>query len=91
MNSFNPKNMTYSGLQRFVEAVNTVMEADDLAHVERTKLICYWAYQFYVPGMPELLAAAIKRCQSDPVHPAASSIVDRVTGEVVPFSAATYQ
>ena len=86
MNSFNPKNMTYSGLQRFVEAVDMVMDAEQLDHRERTKLIAFWAYQFHRKDMPEQLAAAILRCQSEACHPTASSVVDSVTGEVVAYA-----
>jgi hypothetical protein len=92
MTSFNPENMTYSGLQRFVEATDRVMQADDLHPCERNKLIDYWAYQFNRADMLEQLDAAILRCQSsESVHPTASSILDAITGEAVAFSEIVYR
>lgn len=87
----NVKQMTFSAMERFVQAVDTVMNADDLDARERRDLICYWAYRYKQRDMPNQLAAAIKRCQaSEFVHPTASSVVDWITGEVVPFSATQY-
>ena len=87
----NVNQLTHSALQRFVTAVDMVMEADDLSPKERMKLIGEWAYQYARPDMPEQLDAAIQRCQSnEDVHPTASSIVDKVSGEVVAYSAPSY-
>lgn len=78
--------MTWSQLARFVEAVDTVLEADDLDPRERLKLIDCWAYQYGRTDMPQQLQAAIKRCQGDPVHPTTSSIIDAISGETVAYS-----
>lgn len=84
--TFDPKNTTTSGLERFAQAVDKVMQADDLTTRERIDLIGFWAYRFARPDMPKQLDAAIKRCNSEPVHPTASSIIDAISGEVVCFS-----
>ena len=83
-----PKNMTHSALVRFVQAVDAVMDADDIDNRERTRLICHWAYQFTRADMPEQLAAAIKRCQADPYHLMlnATSKISSITGQVVAFN-----
>jgi len=77
--------MTHSALERFAQAVDTIMTADGLSHRERTKLINYWAYQFARPDMPAQLASAIARCQGDPdeLQVTATSTICAVTGEVV--------
>lgn len=79
------KKLTHAALLRFAEAVDTVMDADQLDAKERRDLICYWAYRCNEPGMPENLAAAIARCQGDPdaLLITASSKIDAVTGETV--------
>lgn len=84
----NVKSMTHSALERFAQAVDLVMNADDLDHSERTKLICWWAYQYNRPDMLDELAKAIARCQGDPdaLRLNASSTICPVTGEVVAFS-----
>jgi len=87
----NVKQMTFSAMERFVQAVDDVMDAEFLDSRERRNLICYWAYKYAQPDMPKHLKAAISRCQSsEDVHPTTSSVVDRVTGEVVAFSAERY-
>jgi len=87
----NIKQMTFSALERFVTAVDQVMQADDLCAEERRDLIGYWAYRYKQPDMPDQLKAAIARCQAcEFVHPTASSVVDWVSGEVVAFSPARY-
>lgn len=80
------KQMTHSALERFVAAVDTVMDADQIDARERRDLICWWAYQYDMPDMPQQLSAAIARCQGEPVHPTASSIVSAMTGETVAYS-----
>lgn len=77
---------THAQLARFVWAVDTVMDADELTTRERCDLIDHWAYQFERPDMPEQMLAAIKRCQVEPVHPTATSIVNAVSGEVVAYN-----
>lgn len=89
--TFTPSKMTYSGLQRFAEAVGMVMNADQIAPLERLKLIGYWAYQFQRPDMPQQLKAAIKRCQDEHTDPdnalvTATSKIDCITGEVVAYN-----
>lgn len=89
--TLNVEQMTVSALRRFVAAVDKVMEANDLAPKERMDLIGHWAYQFARPDMPELLDAAIQRCQSnEDVHPTASSIMNKVSGEVSAYSGPSY-
>lgn len=84
------KKLTTSALVRFAEAVDAVMEAEQLAPEERRDLIAYWAYRCQEPGMPENLQAAIKRCQGDPDDPSlqitATCRIDRITGEQVAFN-----
>lgn len=84
----NFRQYTHAALLRFVEAVDTVMEANDLDARERVKLINHWAYQCTRPDMPEQLAAAILRCQSDPDDAlvTATSKVDPITGAVVAYN-----
>ena len=82
------EHMTFSQLARFVDAVDAVLEADDLAPRERMSLIYHWAYNYEKPDMLQQLQAAIKRCQGGPVHPTSSSIVCAVTGEVVGYNQA---
>ena len=84
--NLNVEQMTFSAMQRFVAAVDQVMQADDICAEERRDLIGFWAYQYARPDMPKQLKAAIARCQaSEFVHPTASSVVDWISGEVVPF------
>ena len=78
--------MTHAALLRFANAVDKVLTAPELTHMQRAKLISQWAYRCQQHGMPEMLDAAILRCQSDPVHPTASSIIDAVTGDVVAYN-----
>lgn len=78
---------THSQLARFAWAVDVVMDADDLAPNERKMLIAYWAYKFERPDMPEQLLAAIARFQSTEwVRPTATSVVDKLTGEVLAYN-----
>lgn len=88
MDKFNPNNMTHSGLVRFAQAVDMVMDADFLSHRERTKLISFWAYQYQRQDVLDQLAQAIKRCQADPATLLvnASGIIDAVTGEIVAYN-----
>lgn len=87
----NVQQMTFSALQRFVSAVDSVMSADDLSAKERRDLITFWAYRYVEKDMPKQLGAAILRCQkAEFVHPTTSSVIDWITGEVVPFSPTTY-
>lgn len=78
--------MTHSALLRFAQAVDIVMNADDLDARERVKLIDCWAYQYKDSRMLDQLDAAIKRCQGEAVHPTSTSIVESVTGEVVAYN-----
>ena len=80
--------MTHAALLRFANAVDTVLNADGLTHTERTKLISHWAYQCQEHNMPENLDAAILRCQSDPVHPTSTSMVNAVTGDAIAYNPA---
>lgn len=82
------KRATFSGLQRFAECVDTVMEAEGITDRQRVGLISHWAYRADEPGTPAALAEAIKRCQADPddLLVTSSSIVHAVTGEVVAFN-----
>lgn len=81
-------NLTYSALLRFAQAVDTVMDAEQLDPRERIKLIAHWAYQFARPDMPQQLQAAIERCQADPdsLRLGPTSAINAVTGEVVAFN-----
>lgn len=91
MTILNTSNMTFSALKRFVEAVDKVMEANDLSNRERNDLIGEYAYRYAEKDMPKLLDEAIARCQyGEDIHPTATSIVDKITGEVRPFSPAVY-
>lgn len=84
----NIQKATFSGLKRFAECVDTVMNADDISHRQRTNLIAYWAYRADEPGTPEALAEAIKRCQLTPeeLQVGGSTIVEPVSGETVAFN-----
>lgn len=84
----NIQKATFSGLQRFAECVDTVMNADDITHRQRVNLIACWAYRADEPGTPAALADAIKRCQMDPddLQVGGSAIVDAVSGETLPFN-----
>jgi hypothetical protein len=88
MSDFNPSKLNYSALERFARAVDTVMEADQIDHRERTNLITFWAYQYDRPDMPQQLAAAIKRCQGDQADLliTATSMIDPISGEVVAYN-----
>lgn len=84
--------LTHSALERFAQAVDAVMDADDLSCQERVALIGHWAYQYQRADMPDLLAQAIHRCQADPetLMVTASSKINAVTGQVVPYSLHRY-
>lgn len=82
--------LTHSGLLRFAEAVDVVVQAEDLDARERRDLIAYWVYRCREPGMLEQLKEAIERCKCDPEDPkfkvTATCRIDRVTGEEVAFN-----
>lgn len=91
MKPLNVKQMTFSAMERFIQAVDTVMNADDLTAKERQELIGQWAYQYARKDMPDQLQAAIKRCQAGEfIHPNASTVINNVTGEVIAYSSPAY-